>query len=112
MSLFNECFPKIRIKNGYKNRKPWLTEDLKLSIKKKNKLFKVSEKIPTLSRINEYKTYKMNLNKKLKQAEKNNFQELFEKHKNNLPKSWQIIKQLINGNSKRLPQSVFKHNVP
>ena len=38
--LYNACFPIKYIKQGYKNRKPWLTKALKKSIKIKNCLFK------------------------------------------------------------------------
>ena len=37
--LFDTCFPLRTVKHGYKARKPWLTEGLKKSIKRKNKLY-------------------------------------------------------------------------
>ena len=39
--IYNEAFPKIKIKNVYYVRKPWLTYGLKKSIKIKNKLYAV-----------------------------------------------------------------------
>ena len=36
--MYNKHFPKIRMKRKYNNRKPWLSEGLKNSIKQKNKL--------------------------------------------------------------------------
>ena len=101
---------KITVKNGYKNRKPWLSQCLKDAIKKKNRLDKLSKQIPTLSRENEYKEYRNLLKKLLKNAEVKHYQDLFEKYNNNLRKSWQVIRQLINGHSQRLPQTRFKHN--
>ena len=38
--IYVECFPLRIIKPGYKTRKPWLTEELKDSIKIKNRLFR------------------------------------------------------------------------
>ena len=38
--IYNECFPVRLIKSGYKTRKPWLSDSLKKSIKKKNKLYR------------------------------------------------------------------------
>ena len=45
--LYEECFPRVKIKIGYRNRKPWLTSGLKKSIKVKNKLYVKSIKIPS-----------------------------------------------------------------
>ena len=38
-SLFDKAFPVVRVKKRYKNKIPWLTESLKVSIKTKNKLY-------------------------------------------------------------------------
>ena len=37
--LHNKHFPKVRVKKKYSNRKPWLSEGLKNSIRHKNKLY-------------------------------------------------------------------------
>ena len=39
VEILNKHFPKIRIKSKYNNRKPWLSEGLKIAIKQKNKLY-------------------------------------------------------------------------
>ena len=38
-TVYDECFPLRTLKYGYKTRKPWLSEGLKKSIQRKNKLF-------------------------------------------------------------------------
>ena len=38
-AIYEASFPLKTIKINYRNRKPWLTEDLKKSIKLKNKLY-------------------------------------------------------------------------
>ena len=38
MNLYNACYPLIRVKTTYRNRKAWLTDVVKSSIKLKNKL--------------------------------------------------------------------------
>ena len=43
--LFNQHFPKRKIKIKYNNRKPWLTDGLKKSIRIKNKLYMTSVEI-------------------------------------------------------------------
>ena len=37
MELHNKYFPKVRMKKGYSNRKPWLCEALRNCIRCKNK---------------------------------------------------------------------------
>ena len=43
--MYNKLFPKIRIKRKYNNKKPWLSEGLKNSIKQKNKLYIKCKKV-------------------------------------------------------------------
>ena len=89
------CFPKIKITETYRNRLPWLTDGLRASIKMKNKLYKLSIKKPILSNISYYKTYRNKLNHILKIAEKVHFQQLFEYHKNDMNKTWTMIKNIV-----------------
>ena len=35
IKIYNDCFPKLTVKNTYRNRKPWLSQGLKDAIKKK-----------------------------------------------------------------------------
>ena len=46
-SIYNESFPVMKTKRKYRNRLPWLTSGLKESIRRKNKLFRISLKHPT-----------------------------------------------------------------
>ena len=55
---FNESFPLVPLKSNYHNRKSWLTESLKNSIKVKNKLYVISIKRPYIHNKNKYETYK------------------------------------------------------
>ena len=56
-SIYNQAFPKIRVKVKYYHRKHWLTEVMKNSIRQKNKLFKLSKKYSIIDSILKYKTY-------------------------------------------------------
>ena len=69
-SIYEKSFPLKSFKNGYKNRKPWLTEGLKASIEKKNKMFRRCKKVndPELERI--YKNHRNKLNSLIHIAEK------------------------------------------
>ena len=50
-SMYDKAFPVIKVKFKYNNQKPWLSDELKDSIKLKNKLYKKSIKFPSLTNI-------------------------------------------------------------
>ena len=85
-----------RTKINYRSKKPWLTDELKNSIKLKNELYVLSRKYPTLLNINRYKEYKTILNNQMKRCAKDYYDKRFAMYKNNLRKSWALIKELIN----------------
>ena len=41
LQMHDKHFPKMKIKKGYSNRKPWLSEELRNSVKFKYKLYYV-----------------------------------------------------------------------
>ena len=59
--LYNRRFPKVQIKKKYNNRKPWLSEGLKNSIRHKNELYVKSKKIRSVLNDELYKTYQRKL---------------------------------------------------
>ena len=104
--LYEECFPIKQVKQGYKNKKGWLTEGLKKSIKKKNSLYIRTKRSPTSENNQLYKTYKTNLNKLLRIEERKYYADLLESNKSNLKKLWIIIKDVINKKkSSTIPKS-------
>jgi hypothetical protein len=94
--LYDKCFPLKVVRNGYKNRKCWLSEGLRNSIKIKNRLYVLSKQFPTAENLQKYKMYKSKLQKLMRSAERQHFQNLLESNKGNLKKSWDIIKEIIN----------------
>ena len=54
-SVYDKSFPIIRVKKQYRNRLPWLTTGLKESIKRKNKLYQLSLRHPTVYNVTQYK---------------------------------------------------------
>ena len=90
------AFPIIRVKKRYRNRLPWLTSCVKESIKHKNKLFKISRRHPTAHCKTVYKDYRNKITALLRIAEKQFYQGQIIENKNNLRKTWGIIKQVIN----------------
>ena len=73
--IYNEAFPKIKIKNVYYVRKPWLTYGLKKSVKIKNKLYAVMCRKKTVHNENTYKNYRNKVHELLKNAERSYYNE-------------------------------------
>ena len=95
-SLYNESFPVRVIRQGYKTRKHWLTEGIKVSIKKKNKMYRNYMKTKNREQESVYKKYRNKLNGVIFNAEKDYYDKLITKSKNNMKKSWQTLKDIIN----------------
>ena len=107
---YDSCFPVIISKSVYKNNLKWLTTGLKSSIKVKNKLYLQSIKYPTFSNVQLYKNYKRTLSKLLKAREKQYYDEQLITNKNNLRKSWKLIKSAINKKKQIQTPSQFNIN--
>ena len=108
---YYDCFPEKISRSRYYNRKPWLSNGLKISIKIKNQLYLTSKKNPNEENILNYRNYRNYLNKLLRTAEKNHYDNIFKENKHNLKKSWGIIKSLINKNKqKRIPKEFIINN--
>ena len=85
-----------KIKLKYNCRKPWLTQGLKDAIKVKNKLYKKYQKINAVAHEIEYKTYGNKLNHILTCAERKHYSDLLNDNKNNVKRTWQIFKSIVN----------------
>ena len=109
-SIYNRAFPKIRVKVKYYHRKPWLTEVMKNSIRQKNKLFKLSKKYAVIDSILKYKNYHSTLKKLLKQGQKLYYQDLFNGYRNNMHKTWSVIKRILNKSKGDVSRSMIIHN--
>ena len=105
--IYNKHFPKIRIKRKYNNRKSWLSEGLKNSIKQKKTLSKI-KRSKFCSQWWTNKSYKRKLQQLIKVAEKHHYHDLLIKYSNNMKKSWGVIKSIINKNQKTHIQGRFK----
>ena len=66
------------------------------------------QKTPSVKNKIIYKNYKNTLNKLLKRAEKQHYYDLLIKHKDNIRKSWSVIKSIIQKNKRSTCQSKFK----
>ena len=108
VKMYNKYFPKIRVKKKYNNRKPWLSEGLKNSIKQKNKLYLKFKKVSSVLNDESYKCYKRKLQQLMKVAEKQHYHDLLVEYSNDIKKSWVVIKSIINKNKKPHIQGRFK----
>ena len=93
--MYDKCIPIRYVKLKENPSKPLLTEGLVKCIKVENKLYEYRVKSPSPLRIEIYKRYRNKLNNILRATEKWYYETLFQKNKNNLRKSWQVIKDII-----------------
>ena len=85
VALFNKHFPKVKEKRKYNNRKPWLSEALKTSIRYENKLYRKSKRVKSAFYEEYYKQYKSNLQHLMKVAEEQYYHDLIlKKYKNDM----------------------------
>ena len=94
--IYNSCFSIKNIKSSYEYRKPWLSEGLRKSIKYKNKLYRVKMRSNSPEAALKYNMYRNKLHSLLRAVERDHFDQLLSSYKNNLKKSWMVIKELIN----------------
>ena len=105
-SLYDQHFPIKTSSSVYKNRCLWLTAGLKTSIKTKNRLYLLSLKYPTLTNKSRYKDYKSHLRSLLRSCEREYYDKCFAMNRNNIQKSWSLIKSIINKHkTNHLPDS-------
>lgn len=103
-------FPLRQSRPTRKASKPWLTTGLKESIHRKNKLYKLSVKRPTELNVLRYKIYRKALIKVLRKAEKDYYHTKLTELKNNLRKTWDVLKKLCGIKFKQKCQNEFKIN--
>ena len=81
IDMYNECFPLRTVKSGYKTRKPWLSEGLKKSIERKNKLYNRKQKTKNPEHEIIYKKYRNKLNKLMSIVEREYYEHRLQENK-------------------------------
>ena len=117
-SLLDRYMPLKKVtKKDYKRQfKPWITDDILNKIKEKNYIFKKYIKIKDPQRKNEhFVQYKLLKNEILlitRQSKKDFYSKFFQDHKNNIKKTWEGIKEIVNIKSKthRIPTCIIENN--
>ena len=95
--------------------KPWVTQGLLQSIRKRDKLHKIFLKTKNteikLNYFEQYKIHKNLLTKLLRKSKNNHFKDYFFTHKTNLSKVWKAIQQVTNTKTKENSSPrLLKHN--
>ena len=80
--------------------KPWITRSILKSISIKNKLFRLAHKENDRSNLFKYKTYRNALNRTIKEAKRNYYQDFLTQNRNNAKKIWEAINDLANRKNK------------
>ena len=106
--IYDKSFPLKRVKKKYRNRIPWLSDDLKLRIKNKNQAYKTQLEHPTCYNREVYVKLRNSVTYAIRKEEKMYYQNILAENKNNLKKTWQIIKSVINKNKRSSISKTFK----
>ena len=93
--MFNICCPEKQMQINYKNRHAWISTELKNKITKREELLVKKYKHPTLENIETYKKYTNKVLSELRKAEREFYRHEFEMTKNDLRKSWKVIKNIV-----------------
>ena len=97
--LLYRSLPQKRIKLTYLAKKPWITDGLKISITRKNALYKIFRQRDTAYNEMQYELYRDKVTKLTKLSEKKTpqyYDYLIAMNKNNLRNTWTIIKSVLN----------------
>ena len=109
--LYDQYFPKQYIKIKEKDlRSPWITRGITKSSKHKQKLYSKFLKNRNNQNEYEYKNYKKLFQSIKKQAKRHYFSSLVIKYKNNIKKTWYVIKEAI-GKTRCNNQTIFPKKV-
>ena len=95
-AAYENAFPKVKIKIKIKNLlSPWISKGILKSSKKKQKLYDKYLKNRTYKNEKNYKTYKNMFETVKFKSKKNYYNNLITKYKNNIKKTWSIMKEAI-----------------
>jgi exonuclease III len=111
LDLISRCyklcipFKKCTLKS---NHKPWITQCLLNSIKRKNRLYKTYIKNPSQLTRSRFVMYRNKLNHLLRISEKKYFNDKLCKYNNDVRKSWSVINEILDCNNvhNKLPDTL------
>jgi len=92
---FEHCFPLTRVSKSRAKDKSWITKGLRISSKRKNKLYKMWLK--TGNKLDEikYKTYRKSFSKAAAKAESLHYRHIFDNRANSVKQLWHNLNTLF-----------------
>ena len=105
IEMYNTSFPLKKVSISRNKDKKWMTKALRLSIQRKNRLYRIKIQNPSLHNINKYKDYNKVLQKCLFQAENCYYLSVLKCKKEGNIKFWKLFGNIIN------PDKQKKHNL-
>ena len=118
-SLLNNArekhLPKKKIKYQKKLHKKskWITNGILNSINKKDKLYKTLVQTDTNNIVlyerlkNEFKEYRASLRKTIRKAKRDFYTHIYNRHKNDIKKTWSLINETLNRNLRKQSTNEF-----
>ena len=95
---------KLNKKQINKQSKPWISKQIVKMIKHRDRLFHKKKDNPLNQQIkNAYNLFRNRITREIRKEKKKYYKEFFENNLNNMKKTWQGIKEIINLNSKAGP---------
>ena len=102
LTLYDRHCPLREYRQNTKKReKLWLTKGLIKACKKKNRLYREFIKHRTKEKEDKYKKYKNRLTWIMRLQQKNYYEQLLNKHTNNIIATWSVLNDMIKKSSKR-----------
>ena len=88
---------KLNAKDIKLKSKPWITQEISKMIKIRDKLFTRKKRQPNNENVKvHYNIFRNRVNRELKRSKKSYFTTYFENHQNNIRKTWEGIKKIVN----------------
>mgnify|MGYP000953569661 CR=1 FL=1 len=104
IECFYRSFPLVKLSRKRAKDKKWITPELKVRIRHKQRLHKKMKNMPSPENQIVYKNYKRNLDSCTKLAKELYYKNLFQDNKNATIKMWRTLGSILNPNKKA------KHN--
>ena len=109
---YDECFPLMPQSSQMitSKRKPWVSRELRILLRKKNAAFTKFRKNPTLFNEIRYRSLKIQARRSLRSAEREYYHSLIEDNKLNMRRTWQIIREVIGCPSRSSIPTQMQHD--
>ena len=97
---YHECFPEKSkiIKKHLTGSKPWITNGILTSIRKRLNLYKVWLQKRTDTSLKKYKNFKNKLTRIIRISERSYYKEKFTEAKGNIKNTWTLLNKIIKNN--------------